>query len=79
MHAGRYHVAFQPPCECWALERRKVKEATREAALALSAPPLVHTWLDTIFRSTSSETTLPSLGFAVFGFPGNEWRGLALL
>lgn len=62
---GRYHVALQPPCGCWSLERGAVRDAAAEAAGMLQAPQLVQAWLDEIFASTDDEETLPSLGFGV--------------
>ena len=37
----RYHVALQPPCDCWTFGREAVVEQARNVAESLKAPPLV--------------------------------------
>ena len=59
----RYHVALQPPCDCWTFGREAVVEQARRVAKSLKAPPLVDAWLDAI--AVDDEGKLPSLGFGV--------------
>ena len=59
--AGRYHVALQPPCDCWTFGPEAVAAAARDVAERLDAPPLVHAWIDALEAGAS----LPSVGFGV--------------
>ena len=59
----RYHVALQPPCDCWTFGRAAVVEQARGVAESLKAPPLVDTWLDAIAADDTGK--LPSIGFGV--------------
>ena len=61
--ADRYHVALQPPCDCWALDRDSVSAAARHLAETLQAPRLVGTWIDVLMADASRP--LPALGFGV--------------
>jgi hypothetical protein len=64
VHRARYHVALQPPCDCWALARADVIRSAREAARVLKAPALVGAWIN-VLEATSSNESLPALGFGV--------------
>mmetsp|Transcript_6965 Transcript_6965/g.21820 ORF Transcript_6965/g.21820 Transcript_6965/m.21820 type:complete len:909 (+) Transcript_6965:159-2885(+) len=59
----RYHVALQPPCDCWTFGREAVVEQARNVAESLKAPPLVEAWLDSIAADDTGK--LPSVGFGV--------------
>ena len=59
----RYHVALQPPCDCWTFGREAVVEQARNVAESLKAPPLVDAWLDSIAADDTGK--LPSIGFGV--------------
>mmetsp|Transcript_7923 Transcript_7923/g.22232 ORF Transcript_7923/g.22232 Transcript_7923/m.22232 type:complete len:992 (+) Transcript_7923:55-3030(+) len=59
----RYHVALQPPCDCWTFGRAAVVEQARGVAESLKAPPLVEAWLDSIAADDTGK--LPSVGFGV--------------
>ncbi len=59
----RYHVALQPPCDCWTFGREAVVEQAKSVAESLKAPPLVDAWLDAIAADDTGK--LPSIGFGV--------------
>ena len=59
----RYHVALQPPCDCWTFGREAVVEQAKSVAESLKAPPLVDAWLDSIAADDTGK--LPSIGFGV--------------
>ena len=59
----RYHVALQPPCDCWTFGREAVVEHAKSVAESLKAPPLVDAWLDAIAADDTGK--LPSIGFGV--------------
>ena len=59
----RYHVALQPPCDCWTFGREAVVEQAKSVAESLKAPPLVEAWLDAIAADDTGK--LPSIGFGV--------------
>ena len=59
----RYHVALQPPCDCWTFGREAVVEQAKSVAESLKAPPLVDAWLDAIAADDTGK--LPSVGFGV--------------
>ena len=84
----RYHVALQPPCDCWTFGREAVVEQARTVAESLKAPPLVDAWLDAIAADDTGK--LPSIGFGVsaddgacklyvLNYGGNELPPLPLL
>mmetsp|Transcript_7919 Transcript_7919/g.22207 ORF Transcript_7919/g.22207 Transcript_7919/m.22207 type:complete len:887 (+) Transcript_7919:55-2715(+) len=84
----RYHVALQPPCDCWTFGRAAVVEQARGVAESLKAPPLVEAWLDSIAADDTGK--LPSVGFGVsaedgacklyvLNYGGNELPPLPLL
>ena len=84
----RYHVALQPPCDCWTFGREAVVEQARNVAESLKAPPLVEAWLDSIAADDTGK--LPSVGFGVsaedgacklyvLNYGGNELPPLPLL
>ena len=84
----RYHVALQPPCDCWTFGREAVVEQARNVAESLKAPPLVEAWLDAIAADDTGK--LPSVGFGVsaedgacklyvLNYGGNELPPLPLL
>ena len=84
----RYHVALQPPCDCWTFGREAVVEQARSVAESLKAPPLVEAWLDSIAADDTGK--LPSIGFGVsaedgacklyvLNYGGNELPPLPLL
>ena len=63
---SRYHVALQPPCECWGLDPEDVLVAAEASAKALEAPPLVFTWIEVLRTVAETSGTLPlSLGFGL--------------
>ena len=59
----RYHVALQPPCDCWTFGRDAVIKQAKIVAKSLKAPPLVDAWLDSIAADDAGK--LPSVGFGV--------------
>mmetsp|Transcript_10575 Transcript_10575/g.28788 ORF Transcript_10575/g.28788 Transcript_10575/m.28788 type:complete len:770 (+) Transcript_10575:172-2481(+) len=59
----RYHVALQPPCDCWTFGRDAVIKQAKIVAKSLKAPPLVDAWLDSIEADDARK--LPSVGFGV--------------
>ena len=59
----RYHVALQPPCDCWTFGRAAVIKQAKIVAKSLKAPPLVDAWLDSIAADDAGK--LPSVGFGV--------------
>ena len=59
----RYHVALQPPCDCWTFGRAAVIKQAKIVAKSLKAPPLVDAWLDSIAADDAEK--LPSVGFGV--------------
>lgn len=59
----RYHVALQPPCDCWTFGREAVVEQAKIVAKSLKAPPLVDAWLDALAADDAGK--LPSIGFGV--------------
>ncbi len=59
----RYHVALQPPCDCWTFGREAVVKQAKIVAKSLKAPPLVDAWLDSIAADDAGK--LPSVGFGV--------------
>ena len=84
----RYHVALQPPCDCWTFGREAVVEQAKNVAESLKAPPLVEAWLDAIAADDTGK--LPSVGFGVsaedgacklyvLNYGGNELPPLPLL
>ena len=59
----RYHVALQPPCDCWTFGRAAVIKQAKIVAKSLKAPPLVDAWLDALAADDAGK--LPSVGFGV--------------
>ena len=59
----RYHVALQPPCDCWTFGREAVVDQAKSVAESLKAPPLVDAWLESIAADDTGK--LPSIGFGV--------------
>ena len=59
----RYHVALQPPCDCWTFGREAVVKQAKIVAKSLKAPPLVDAWLDALAADDAGK--LPSVGFGV--------------
>jgi hypothetical protein len=59
----RYHVALQPPCDCWTFGRAAVVKQAKIVAKSLKAPPLVDAWLDALAADDAGK--LPSVGFGV--------------
>ena len=84
----RYHVALQPPCDCWTFGRAAVVKQAKIVAKSLKAPPLVDAWLDSIAADDAGK--LPSVGFGVsaedgacklyvLNYGGNELPPLPLI